>query len=254
MSRNHVLHHLRACAIPLLLLAFQPAAALAQACTGFAPLDDTRYRASAGIANYRYATGYSASLTAGRPLHATATFQWVNDEELEASSYRTTVEGGVTWSPLNDALSICPVVGLTYATVPFRTLRYGEGVGFRDISVSGGLDAAILVRLNERVSILPAGTVRVIRMWGRRITQCGTINNRCHEPGHNVYWVVGGGVGFALNDRITIRPGVTVPLDFPPALRGDWLVPFGREENEIALELSVGFNFGSRGRGTGGDR
>lgn len=246
MSSNRIHHRLRISAFALVLLALQPAVALAQTCTGFASLDDTRYRAASGYANYRYANGYSASLTAGRPIHASAMFEWVNDEEIQASSYRTTVETGLSLSPLHDALSICPVAGLTYATVPFRTLRYGEGYGFRDISLSGGLDAAMRVPVTDRLSILPSGTVRAVRMWARWTSRCG--GNKCHEGGNEIYWVVGGRVGFVLNDRITIRPGFTVPLDFAPAQRGDWLVPFGREEEEIALDLSISFNFGNRGR------
>ncbi len=59
------------------------------------------------------------------------------------------------------------------------------------------------------------------------------------------YFVGSAAAGFTIG-RLTVRPGVTIPMGLADDRERYYVRPFGRENREIAFEIAVGISFGRR--------
>jgi len=215
-------------------------------CAGFPSLRDTRFRVAASAASYTYATALGVSLTAGRKVFGTLGAGVTHDGELHASTYDLSLEGGadIAFGP-ERRVFLCPVAALSVSLGPHDFLLQPED--YRYVSGTLGLGLAAVAVRGHRLTVLPAGGLRAVRL---RATRTYT------SPEETIGWTESDtyllftlGVGLVFNEVLTIRPGVTVPFDFvPPGAPYPFAVPFGREEREVSLGISVGINFGRRTR------
>jgi hypothetical protein len=229
-----------------LLAVLAPGSLRAQVCAGFPSLRDTRFRVAASAASYTYATALGVSLTAGRKVFGTLGAGVTHDGELHASTYDLSLEGGadIAFGP-ERRVFLCPVAALSVSLGPHDFLLQPED--YRYVSGTLGLGLAAVAVRGHRLTVLPAGGLRAVRL---RATRTYT------SPEETIGWTESDtyllftlGVGLVFNEVLTIRPGVTVPFDFvPPGAPYPFAVPFGREEREVSLGISVGINFGRRTR------
>lgn len=221
----------------------------AQVCAGFAALDDTRFRVSTGTAVYRYANAHSVSVAAGRTAWLGARFTLVDDDDLDATAYVGALEVGADVGREGRGYLICPLAGASYSIVPVGTLMLFDGMGMEHISAEAGIGLAGNGTRLAGMRVHPVASLRITRVWWRLMER--RIGETYTRRTDYLHYIAGAGIGFVIGDRLTVRPGVTVPFG---KVVTDMILPFGRENNEIALELSVGFNFGSRRSPTGADR
>jgi hypothetical protein len=229
-----------------LLAVLAPASLRAQVCAGFPSLRDTRFRVAASAASYTYATALGVSLTAGKKVFGTLGAGVTRDGELHATTYDFGLEGGTDIAiGAERRLFLCPVAALSVSLGPYDFLLRPED--HRSVSGAVGLGLAGVAVRTHRLTVLPAGGLRAVRL---RATRTYT------SPEETIGWTESDtyvlfslGVGLVVNEALTIRPGVTLP--FRLAGRGNEYaaaVPFGREEREVSLGISVGINFGRRTR------
>lgn len=214
----------------------------AQVCAGFAALDDTRFRLSTGTAVYRYANAHSISVATGRAAWLGARFSIVDDNDLDATAYAGALEVGADVVREERSYLICPLAGASYSIVPIGTLMLGDGLGLEHISAEAGFGLAGAGTRLAGGRVHPLASFRITRIWWRLMER--RIGETRSRRGDDMHFVAGAGMGFVIGDRLTVRPGVAVPFGMSPS--GYAAVPFGRENNEIALDLSIGFNFGRR--------
>lgn len=218
-----------------------------QVCTGFAALDDTRYRVGASTANYRYANAYGLSVATGisEPVYGVANFTWTYDDELDVSSYDVGLRIGADLPRGDGRIVICPSASLATSIVPMGSLLVATE--YQEIwniltGVRFGVSAAAVH--TDRLIIRPAAELEAIRVWSRiRLGDLQTNHN------NELYWIAGAGITVIVADKFAIRPGVTVPfrlLVSPDDPTRFYAMPYGRMNREIALELKVGVNFGRR--------
>jgi hypothetical protein len=235
---------------PLLTLALlavlAPASLRAQVCAGFPSLRDTRFRVAASAASYTYATALGVSLTAGKKVFGTLGAGVTRDGELHATTYDLSLEGGTDIAiGAERRLFLCPVAALSVSLGPYDFLLRPED--YRSVSATLGLGLAAVAVRTHRLTVLPAASLRAVRL---RATRTYT------SPEETIGWTESDtyvlfslGVGLVFNEVLTIRPGVTVPFDLvPPGAPYPIAVPFGREEREVSLGISVGINLGRRTR------
>jgi hypothetical protein len=229
-----------------LLGVLQPASLRAQVCAGFPSLANSRYRVAASAASYTYATALGASLTAGRKVFGTLGAGVTHDGELHASTYDLSLEGGADIAiGAGRRVFLCPVAALSVSLGPYDFLLRPEDYRYASGTLGLGL-AAVAVR-GRRLTVLPAGGLRAVRLTATRTFTSPEETIGWTES--DTYLLFTLGVGLVFNEVLTIRPGVTVPFGFV-ALGAPYplAVPFAREEGEISLGISVGVNFGRRTR------
>lgn len=211
----------------------------AQVCAGFAALDGTRFRVAVSAASYTYADAVGASLTTGRELFVTLGTARLYDEELDDTAYDIGLEVGVDVSDARRRGFLCPVAALSVSIQPRDNVLFA-GSGFRRISGALGVGLAGVVLRSRGVAIHPAASVRAIHLRARESYPGG------HRDDSDTYFVLSGGVGLVILDVLTIRPGVSIPYDLQPGTGASYAWPFGREEQELSFDISIGFNFGRR--------
>src|SRR5690606_19079243 len=200
----------------------------AQVCTGFAPLDDARYRISASTARYRYANAHGLSLTAGDAVYATVGTTLVHDDEVSTWSYGGGLEVGADVRAITPNTFFCPVASLSYETVPLGTLLLLEGVGIQALRGEAGLGLAWQLDLSHRVEMSPALSVRVARVRARLERAGAPVLTRRDED----FYVVGSAAAGLTIGRLTVRPGVTIPMGLADDRERYYVRPFGRENRE----------------------
>lgn len=225
----------------LLVLALCLAAPLpAQVCAGFAALDQTRFRAAASTASYTYASAVGASLTAGGRAFGTLGVARAFDEELAVAAYDVGLEVGADLTDRGRRVFLCPVAAFSGSVVPRGSVVFG-GTGFRRLSGGLGVGLAVVALRSRRFAIHPAASARVVRLRARESYPGG------HREESDTYFLLSGGVGLVIMDVLTIRPGISVPFGLqPPMGPAGFATPFGREEQERSLDISIGINFGRR--------
>ena len=217
-----------------------------QVCSGFAALDDTRYRVSVSTANYRYANAYGLSVAAGTdgPVYGVADLAWTYDDELTVSSYDMGIRLGADVPRGDGRIVVCPSASLATSIVPMGSLLVNARYqGIRNVLAGVRFGVSATVVRTDRLTIRPAAELETIRVWSRIRDSEKTDRN------NELYWIGGAGISVIVGDRFTIRPGVTVPfrlLVSPDDPSRYYAMPFGRLNREIALELKVGVNFGRR--------
>jgi hypothetical protein len=235
--------------LPLVLLGALPVAGLrAQVCAGFPSLRGTRYRVAASAANYTYATALRASFTTGKTVFGTLGAGWTRDAELDASAFSISLQAGADIADRSGRVFLCPVADVSVSLGPYNFALERYDYRYVDRSIGLGL-AAVAVR-SPRFSLLLTGALRAARVtvtawptgWQRA---SGSV---AWTQGDD-YWLASFGAGFVFGEKVTIRPEVTVPFGLaPPDAPNSFAVPFGRENREVSLGISVGINFGARTR------
>lgn len=130
--------------------------------------------------------------------------------------------------------SLCPLGALSVSLGPNDPLLSAVS---RRTEVSLGLGVAAVTIRSHRLSVNLAGSLRVNRLTAKA-------GNRSAS---DTYWLTTAGVGFVINGSLTIRPNMSVPFGFvPPGAATYFAVPFGREDGEVSLGISVGINLGRR--------
>jgi hypothetical protein len=219
----------------------------AQVCAGFPSLRQARFRVAGAAAAYRYARVVGASFTTGRDTYATLAVGRTRDDELDANTYdfRLTVGADVSVAGAR-RLNVCPGIEVSESLGPYDFLLQEGDWRSREAALRLGLAASAL-RLGP-LMVIPHGSVRLTRLTVTRYPSPGerqsfvmTLRNT------DLYWLLSGGVGLALHDAVTVRPGFTIPLGLmPPEAGGSYAVPFGRAEGEVSFDVSVGIGFGRR--------
>ena len=102
--------------------------------------------------------------------------------------------------------------------------------------------AAVALR-GRHVALHPAAGARLVHLY-RRISL-----PNLHRDDRDSFVLLTGGLGLVIGDRITVRPGFSVPFGIVQDYSAErFAVPFGREERELSFDISVGVNFGRRER------
>jgi hypothetical protein len=224
------------------LIGVLPASRLqAQACTAFAPLGGGRIRVAANAAAFTYATQLGVSLTAGNEIFGTVGAAWAHDRDLHASTYDVGLEGGadVALDRARRAF-LCPLAALGVSFGPHDFAVRPDS--YRSVSGALGLGVAVVAIRSRPLTIVAAAGLRVVRL---KVTRRFIGSEPLSTSRSDTYQLLSLGVGFVVNDRLTLRPGVTVPFglaEWPDA------APFGREPREIAWALSVAIDVGRGSR------
>jgi hypothetical protein len=236
-----------ALAAVMLAAAVDPSAASAQTCQGLPPLEFGRFNIGAAAAAYTYATALTGSITAGGRLHGTVTGGRVRDAEMLVSAHDVGGRLGYDLGLEADRrILLCPTLALTRTYGPSDyalTARYFER---RDAEF--GVGAAAVALQTDRLRIVPyAGvSVHALRV-SRSRAGSGDIPASTKLTWNTKYRTVRAGVGVILNDRYTLRPALNVPFGLAAVgQQGEMAVPFGREERELSLSVTVGVALGRR--------
>jgi hypothetical protein len=237
---RRILYGLTALALLTLL---GPAAAWAQVCAGYPRLEETRFRVAGSAASYTYATALAASFTTGRQLYGTISAGRTRDGEQYASTYDLGIEAGHDRSlGAGRRVFICPTAGVSLSFGPNGYQLFATN--FRRIDGALGLGIGLVAYRSARFSFLPSGG-----LMARRLRLTAVFPREGEDPPRSFsdnYGLWHLGLGLVLNDRLTIRPGLTMPFGLTEPGSYDLVAPFGREERELSLGISVGINLGRR--------
>jgi hypothetical protein len=216
-----------------------PAASHAQACRGLGYLEGNRFHVAAAAASYTYADAVGASLTAGGPFFGTLAIARAHDRELHASVLDVGVEAGYDL-PVGAARRwfVCPAAGIVRSDGPKRYLFETD---MRRWDVGLCLDTGWVLLRSGALTLVPTAGVRVqyitnrYRAGGLQATEADT------------YQRFDLALGIGVREVLTVRPGISVPVNLSdPASLANFAAPFGREEGEIGLEITVGVRVGPR--------
>lgn len=209
----------------------------AQVCSGFASLRERHFRVAVGVASYTSATAIEGSFTAGKAVYATVGSGTTRNGTLDASTFdlRGEVGADVALGPAHRVF-VCPAASYSLSHGPDDFLLTGENYRYTGPSVGLGL-AAVAVR-TRRLEVLVAGGWRTTRLTTAR-SGWPTVTDDYE------LWTLE--AGLVLDGRITVRPSLSIPKGFVPAgRRDDYAVPFGREDGEISLGISIGISLGGK--------
>ena len=228
----------RTARLVIALLGFLPSAPVcAQVCDAFPSLRDRHFRVAANAASYTYATELGASVAAGNAIYGVIAVGRTQNSDLDASTFDVRLQAGVD-VPLGRAhrVFLCPVVAYWRSYGPNDFLLTHED--YRYTTRGLGLGLATVAAQARRLTVLLSGGLRVSGLTTSR-TGWPTVNNTYR------LWTFG--VGLVLDGMLTVRPSMTIPSGFvPPGTPTDYAVPFGREEGEVSLGISVAVNLGRR--------
>lgn len=241
----------RSCLLSFGVLALLPSTHIrAQVCTGFGSLADSRIRVAVDAARYTYATALGASVTTGRQLFATVGIGRTHDVELYASTYDFSVQAGYDVPMGPEPFTFCPLVALSASFGPYDFMLHEGRFTYHDAGLGLGLGGIVVQTAG--LTVIPAVGARYSRLAVRRIPSARQLADGVTGwVKSDWYGLFSAGLGIVINGVVTVRPGVTVPLGLVPVRHeswDDWIVPFGREEGELSLNVSVGVSLGRRTR------
>jgi len=229
-----------------LLLAVLPAPPLAaQVCAGFPPLSESHFRAVVSAVSYSYATSLGASFVGGRQLFGILGAARTRDAELDASTLELSLDGGadIAFGPARRVF-LCPSLGVSVGLGPYDLLLRDDD--YQTVAGALGLGVAAVVVRSPGLAVVVTGSLYVVRLTATR-TATGFETIRWSSKDN--YGLLSISAGFSCNNLLTIRPGVTIPFGLlPPGNPDDFAVPFGREERELSVGVSVAVGIGRRRR------
>lgn len=231
--------------VSLLLTDLSAAPLAAQVCAGFPPLSERHIRAVVSAASYSYATSLGASFVAGNQVFGILGAARTRDGELDASTLELRLEGGADLAiGPNRRMFLCPSLGVSMEFGPYNLLLRDDD--FRAVAGALGLGVAAVAVRSPGLVIVVTGSLHVVRLAA---TETATGFERITWKSKDTYGLLGLSAGFSFDDLLTIRPGVTVPFGLlPPGNPDDFAVPFGREERELSVGVSVAVGIGRRRR------
>jgi hypothetical protein len=217
-------------------LAAGAGAAAAQVCEGLRPLEWGRVHVAAGAASHTYASAVDASVTAGQNAYMTVNAARTHDAEIHATAWDIGISGGYDGAlDPRRAGFVCPRAALSLSLGP-RDYMLSE-IGFRRAEASVGLGLAMVAHVGP-VTFVPVAGASVHRLRATPVTDADV--SGWLDPASDTYVVVSLAVGVRMGGRVTLRPGLTVPLGLVEAgSHQDYVAPFGREEAELSLGITM---------------
>jgi hypothetical protein len=223
------------CAVLGLACVALPGPLGAQVCSGLASLRERHFQLAAEVASYTSATAIEGSFTAGKAMYATIASGTTRNDMLDASTFdlRGEVGADVALGPAHRVF-VCPVASYALSHGPDDFLLTGENYRYTGPSVGLGL-AAVAVR-TRHLEVFVAGGWRAVQLTTARSGWPNVTNDY-------QLWTLE--AGLVVDGRFTVRPSLSIPTGFEPVgTRNDYAVPFGREDGEISLGISIGISFG----------
>lgn len=239
----------RAVVLPGLLGVFLPSVLRAQLCTGFPSLRETRFRAAASAASYSYADALGASFAVGGRAFVVLGAGRTRDAELDASTVDLAIAAGAdVWIDAGHRLLLCPVAGAKLSLGPNDFLLSQRDFVYSEPQLGLGLTA--VAARTRRLTVIPAIGLRAARLTLTKKRPDATSADQRRRSGTDVYWLFSLALGLTLDGALTIRPGVTVPFGLADPSSPDreqrFVIPFGRKEGELSLDLAIGFSLRKR--------
>jgi len=239
----------RAVVLPGLLGLLLPGVTRAQLCTGFPSLRETRFRAAASAASYSFADALGASFAVGGRAFVVLGAGRTRDAELDASTVDLTIAAGAdVWIDAGHRVLLCPMAGAKLSLGPNDFLLSGRNFDYSEPQLGLGLTA--VAARTRRLTVLPAIGVRAARLTLTKKRPDATSPEQRRRSGTDVYWLFSLALGLTLDEVWTIRPGVTVPFGLvdpsSPDREHRFVIPFGRREGELSLDIAIGFSLRRR--------
>lgn len=219
----------------LALMALSRASLEAQTCHGLAPLPSGQLQATGTAMLGTGSRSVGVGLLYDLPARAFggASIATTEVEAFEKSGLDLSASLAYQLD-LSDAgqAQICPIVSTSLRLGPNNA--FGSGVDRSTFSGGIGLAGGATFQLRPLLSVVPAVAVGV----GHRIHQAESSAGVSLFRIAETYGLAQLHVGVVVNQNLSIRPGVEIPL--------------GLEGGAAALGLTVGYRFGGRHRSGGG--
>ncbi len=221
----------------------------AQECAGLPSRRDASVLLSGSLQSYSYGTRLAASATLGRTVFGTVGAGRTRDRDLDASTIDIGLEAGADIADRERRLFLCPIAAVSVSLGPRDFLL--TQTDYRYVNRAVGLGAGALAVKTARLAGFVSGGVRAARLTVRALPSAekratGSLGRSQSDN----YWLLTFGVGFVLDERVAIRPDLSVPLGLsnaPSALA----VPFGRQNGELGFGVAIGIVLGGTRRGRG---
>lgn len=215
----------------VVLAAAGAAPASAQSCAGTASFAAGRMRVGAGATFGDGAQAFGAQFAAGQTkgAFAGATLSRVDIDDVNegAMAFDGTVGYGYDVAPAH-AVQMCPMVGFGYTSGPnFDSPDGSLDLGMR--SLSAGVSFGGVLTSTPAMSVVPfAGLSYMNQRSTMKLSAVGDPTMK--ESSTEDFALLELGAGFVLNQTMTVRPMVSVPM--------------GLEDGKAAYGIGFAFNFG----------
>jgi hypothetical protein len=184
-------------------LAFVPAAVSAQVCRGFPALaGNTTGHVGVGVTFFDGGKGYGAEATFGGPLFFQGTFNYVDPDDSSLSLKVVGAGVGYEVGGPGSQISVCPGVTASYG---FGLEVFG--VDFTSIQVAPGVALGLTTEVSPTVSVTPFAEAALV--YTRIEADAGPLGD---ASGDDWAGLLDLGLGLGFNDRLTIRPTVSIPI------------------------------------------
>lgn len=220
----------------------------AQVCAGSPSLRDSRFRAAASIASYAYATALGVSFTTGKQFYGTLGGGTTYDTEQDARTYDLSITGAADVTDSTGRIYFCPLAAISLSLGPYEYLLSQTDYRYVDVALGAGV-AVVAVR-STRFTAIPSLGLRIARITVSQIPSEAA--RQAGQPGWtqgDTYKLWTAGVGLVFGQSVTVRPEFTMTTGLIPATEANWFAaPFGRDENDVSIGLSLAITFGRRSR------
>jgi hypothetical protein len=222
----------RSLVVSLALLAIVRAPAVAQTCQGLASFSTGQMQTTGNASFGNGQNTFGATFAYGRPAgpFGGIGIGTTSIDALDGSSLDVGLAGGYQMTTGKARkIHLCPVAHLGLGMGP----KDVGGSGIDMSSTTGGLGLALGTSLpgGPRMQIIPTGGL------GMEYLKVKADNGNNTSSASDTYGVMNLGVGLIFNSQIAVRPGISIPI--------------GLDGGETSFGLTVGYNFGNKGAGTG---
>lgn len=189
-----------------LVVGLLPSAAAAQACLGNASFGTNHLQMSGGYASTNDFDEIGAAFTSGS--NSVFAGIGVNSYALDGGDANVRVAGSLGYQvpvTASGRVQACPMLRASYG-LPTDDYN-GSGGELRTQSYGFGLAVGGAMMQNERFAIVPSVQAGVQRALFRVRGGLASVDQA------DTYGVVGLGVGFVMNNALSIRPSVTLPVN-----------------------------------------
>jgi hypothetical protein len=184
-------------------LAFLPAAAAAQVCRGFPPLDGNQIgHVGVGASFFDDGKGYGAEATFGGPLFFQGVFNYLDFDNSSLSLKVIGAGVGYEVTDVGSQISLCPGFVASYG-FGLEIL----GVDVTTIQVAPGLSLALTSEVSPTVSVTPFAEGAVV--YSRLEADAGPLGENSEDDWSGLLQL---GLGVGFNSQLTLRPAVSIPI------------------------------------------
>jgi hypothetical protein len=183
-------------------LGFLPAALSAQVCRGFPALaGNTTGHVGVGASFFDGGKGFGAQATFGGPLFVQGFFNYFDFDNTTLSL--KTVGGGVGYeAAASSQVSVCPGVVVSYG-FGLEAL----GIDITTLQVAPGIALGLTSDVSPTVSVTPFAEAALA--YVRVMADAGPLGDASEDDWAGLLDL---GLGLGFNDRLTLRPSVTIPI------------------------------------------